>query len=326
MVDRSVERAWTHYWQSDRLASCGGAGERQYQPAIVRHWHRVFAAFATPPHLLDLCCGNGALAILAGRYFWERRSVAAEIDAVDRAPIDPARWLARHRAWVSKIRFHGGMAAESLAFPNGTFTAVIGQYALEYTDLDRTLAECVRVLAPRGHLAFVLHAREGIVVKQAIAQQAEIAHIRALDYFSLARDLARASGGKAPQFELSHLRQTFNVRSDQLKGLAQQSREPEMYANIMGVVEHALGHVSDCPVELVVAKITEVEDGLHYHALRTEALAHAALDAEGIRQHLAPLIRQGFRPIGEYPSALEGPVELLGWGVVLTRFEPNKRE
>ncbi|EQD58175.1 Methyltransferase type 11 domain protein, partial [mine drainage metagenome] len=228
-----------------------------------------------------------------------------------------------HRSWVAKIRFHGGMAAESLAFPNGSFTAVIGQYALEYTDMDRALAECVRVLAPRAHLAFVLHAREGAVVQHAMAQQTEIARILALDYFSLARDLARATAARAPQSVLTSLQQAFKTRSDRLKVLAMASREPEMYENIMGVTGHALGHVSDCPVELIVAKITEVEDALHYHALRTEALTRAALDERGIRQRLASLLQQGFEPIGEYPGALKGPTGLLGWSVVLARTRPD---
>ncbi len=319
MAERSVESAWTHYWHSDRLASCGGAGGRQYQPAIVRHWHRVFAALEPPHHLLDLCCGNGALAILAGHYFWASHGLEAEIDAVDRAAIDPGRWLTQHRAWVSKIRFQGNTAAESLPFPDAMFTAVIGQYALEYTDLTRSLPECVRVLAPRGHLAFVLHAREGSVAARALAQQTEIARIQALNYFHRARELAQAAGVGAPPSVLGPLRQAFEIEQEALRALARDASEPDMYENILGVTEHALEHVRDCPVELIVAKISEVEAGLHFHALRTGALIHAALDARGIREHLAPLFTQGFKPVGECPAALRGPMGLLGWSVVLTR-------
>lgn len=319
MADPTHARAWTHYWSSDRLASCGGAGERQYQPAIVRLWHQVFARLETPPHLLDLGCGNGALAILAGRYYLEQRGVAAEIDAVDLAEIDPTRWLTRHRPWVMKIRFHPGMPAERLAFPDGSFTAVIGQYALEYTDVERTLAECTRVLAPRGHLAFVCHAREGVVVREALAQQEEIARIRTLDYFRLARDLARAIARPTSEPVLTGLKHSFAACRDELTRLAQASREPDMHANIMGVVEHALGHIRDVPLDRILTKITEVEEGLHYHALRTEALARAALDRDGIRAHFASTLLQGFEPVGEFPAPLHGPTGLLGWSVVLER-------
>ena len=316
MADQSVECAWTHYWQSDRLASCGGAGERQYQIAIVRHWHRVFARLETPPRLLDLCCGNGALAILAGRYYLERRGIAAAIDAVDRARIDPERWLTQQRTWIRQIRFHGAMAAESLTFPNATFTAIIGQYALEYTDIDRTLAECVRVLTPDGQLAFVIHAREGCVVARALAQQAEIATIRALDYFSLAQKLAQAIASGSGD---TALKLAFEARCDALRALETRSLEPGMYQNILGVIQHALAHLSDCPLALVRDKITEVEQGLNYHALRTEALARAARTADEIRQQLSPLGRLGFRPLGEWPEAIEGEGGLIGWSAILTR-------
>lgn len=45
--------------------------------------------------------------------------------------------------------------AESLPFRDGSFAALYAHSVLQYTDRDRALAECRRVLAPRGRFAIV---------------------------------------------------------------------------------------------------------------------------------------------------------------------------
>ncbi len=55
----------------------------------------------------------------------------------------------------------GGVDAEALPFADGTFDLVVSQYGIEYARLDRAVSEVLRVLAPGGGVAMVLHHAEG---------------------------------------------------------------------------------------------------------------------------------------------------------------------
>ena len=65
------------------------------------------------------------------------------------------------------IEFHGGVSTEALPFPDGTFGAISGQYIVEYTNRDATLAEMARVMTAGGQVQLILHHAESIVVANA---------------------------------------------------------------------------------------------------------------------------------------------------------------
>ncbi len=309
-----IENAWDRYWRAARLASCGGEGGRQYQAAIVTHWERVFDSLPAHVALLDLCCGNGALALIALRRF-RARGVTAEVSGVDRAAIDPSCWLPVVGEDLARVRFYAGVAAEDLPFPERTFTAVCGQYALEYTDRPRALAACRRVLAPGGTLAFVLHAREGVTARAAAAQKAGIERLLALGYFAAADRVAllHAEGGTA----LEQARRLLARKDRLLVALAREAPEPAMYENVRGVIQDALARLGRVPLAVVRAKMADVARHVADHDARTGALLAAASSEREVADLFAPLRKAGFRSVGSCPEGVVGPHGLLGWAVHL---------
>jgi ubiquinone/menaquinone biosynthesis C-methylase UbiE len=121
--------------------------------------------------ILDLCTGNGAVAIIAA----ETSSVHGRnfaITGIDLADIDPKRFVSRLEIIARDVTFVGNRSCETLTYADGQFDAVVSQYGIEYSELDRSLTEAVRVLAPAGKLRLFMHAKEGMVVastKKAIA-------------------------------------------------------------------------------------------------------------------------------------------------------------
>ncbi len=201
--------AWDQYWCDGRLASCGGTGGANYQPTITEAWRRFFGRLAGGARILDVCTGNGAIARLAAEVA-TRRGIRFAIDAFDSAAIVPdAMPTGIGRDMIS---FRERIAAESTPYPADCFDCLVGQYAIEYTELDRSLPEMVRVSKSNCRVRFMIHAREGDVVAAARRQLGDIERLRRTgDIFAVARKLVKLRARAASEHDLraaeTHYRQ-----------------------------------------------------------------------------------------------------------------------
>src|SRR4030095_8608677 len=58
--------AWNRFWNYDRLASFGtGVGAGNYGDEIAAGWREFFLGLPAGARVLDLCTGNGAIAVMA---------------------------------------------------------------------------------------------------------------------------------------------------------------------------------------------------------------------------------------------------------------------
>lgn len=161
----SVEH-WEAYYRGGAIATCPMGPSSSYTLELRELWLGFFAALDDGARMLDVGTGNGAIALLAkeaataaGRRF--------EIHGADLAAIDPPRHVPDGAKLFDGIVFHPGLPAERLGFPDGSFDAVSGQYALEYTDVGKALAEVWRVLRPGGRALFVLHHEQSVLIRNA---------------------------------------------------------------------------------------------------------------------------------------------------------------
>src|SRR5690606_25378306 len=135
-------QAWSSYWAHGALHSLEGSFEGGYGGSIRRFWEGAFEALEAGDRVLDVGTGNGPLPAL----LCELRADGAmpAVDAVDLANLAP-RWLdGAPEACRERIRFHEGVQAEELPFDDGAFSLAMSQYGIEYSDLDRSLAELAR--------------------------------------------------------------------------------------------------------------------------------------------------------------------------------------
>ncbi len=195
---------WTRYWASGVVSSLPEAYGDPGDGPLAAVWRRELAALGSRARVLDLGCGNGAVALLAADTA-AARGVCWEVHGVDTAAIDPARTVSgRYREAASGVTFHPGTSMSSTPFADGHFDLVAGQFALEYGDPPHVLAEVRRVLRPAGRAAFIVHLQESAVVATARVELAQIEEVLAPGaVLGLARSVLEVSTGAATARERS---------------------------------------------------------------------------------------------------------------------------
>lgn len=157
---------WESYYRSGRLAACPTGFDNNYTLELRDIWTEFFGEVASGAAILDIGTGNGALPLIA-RQTAETLGRDFEIHGVDLAQINPSRDVINGKELFSGITFHAGVAAETLPFETGRFAAVSGQYAIEYSDTQKSMGEIFRVLRAGSNAQFVTHHANSIVVERA---------------------------------------------------------------------------------------------------------------------------------------------------------------
>ena len=177
-----ADPAWDSFWRYDRLSSFHAApGAPNYGPPVADGWRTFFAGLPDGARILDLATGNGAIAVIAvetGKNF--------SVIGADLAAVEPSAFVTRNRAELGQIRFLANTPAEALPLADASIDAIVSQYGVEYSDLDRSLPEAARVLAPGGQLRFACHAAEGSIARDTRASIADADFLIALDLVALA--------------------------------------------------------------------------------------------------------------------------------------------
>lgn len=174
--------AWDSFWRYDRLSSFHTApGAPNYGAPVADGWRAFFADLPEAARILDLATGNGAIAVLAvaaGKGF--------AVTGADLAAVEPTAFVTRNRVELDQIHFLPGTPAEALPLPDASMDAVVSQYGVEYSDLDRSLPEAVRILAPGGRLRFAMHAADGTIARDTATSIADADFLIGLDLVALA--------------------------------------------------------------------------------------------------------------------------------------------
>ena len=157
---------WDQFLQTGAIASCPTNAEGTYDLELEQGWRIFFAALDKGAVILDVGTGNGPILLIA-KNVSESDDLKFQLHGADRAVIDPPRHVPGGVERYLGITFHPRTPTEKLTFSSELFDAVTGQFALEYGDPTRSIAEVARVLKPSGAARFVVHHERSIVVETA---------------------------------------------------------------------------------------------------------------------------------------------------------------
>jgi ubiquinone/menaquinone biosynthesis C-methylase UbiE len=207
--DKAGSDHWSLYWAGGALTSLPQDFSANYDGEIQQFWARQFATVPAGGRILDVCTGNGAIALLAAD---ATRSLerAPEILAVDAAAINPAGVAERfpeRQAAIRAIDFIDRTPFEDLDLEAGSVDLIASQYGIEYCDLDRAAAKVFELLRTGGRMAMVCHSVSSDMLK---TMEAEHRDYRQLDRSRLFERVEAFLAGEltAAQFRraLGHVR------------------------------------------------------------------------------------------------------------------------
>ena len=286
---------WSVFWQSDQLQSCMPVSEPGASDRLLSTWQEFFNSLSAGARILDLGTGNGSLAsqaVTASKSKTERFS----IHGVDLADIDPSRFVSSAASLLEEITFHPRTAMEKLPFADSYFDAVVSQYALEYSQIDKSLAESLRVLRPQGRFRFLLHSDNGVLKKRCESQRKQAETILDSELFKRLADvlakIINAEQRETPQTlacateSLTALKDAFDDLEQQFSHCEDRSLVDNLFIAVRRLPSFRKSY--DLPTLLTMAD--DIRKLLIAQAKRLQAMAHAALDDAAVAE-LVELLR-----------------------------------
>lgn len=179
---------WSDYWSRGCLTSLPQDFAANYDGEVSEFWHAAFQALPPRGQVIDLCTGNGAIALLAAG-FAQANARPMQITAVDEARVSPESIVARfpdQAALLEQIHFLSPCRIEDLDLET-QFDLATSQYGIEYCDWQLAAARVAQLLKPGGRLLMVCHSASSDIMAYMQREQTEFQQLEALGFFSSIR-------------------------------------------------------------------------------------------------------------------------------------------
>jgi len=183
MTPKSYTDSWSEFWNQGHLTSLPDCFIRNYDGEFESFWNGQFASTPNAAKVLDLCTGNGSIALLAQTYS-DSNHANFSITACDAANIKPHHVAKTDTALserLAKIQFLGNTPIAQLGLPDQSFDLITSQFGVEYTDLAETASVIYTLLKPSGIFAAVCHSSDSVIVQQMAKQKVDYDFVTTLE-------------------------------------------------------------------------------------------------------------------------------------------------
>jgi SAM-dependent methyltransferase len=177
---------WSNYWRQGHLTSLPSGFSSNYDGEFLGFWEQQFALLKPAGHMLDVCSGNGSIALLA-QDFSDRHNLNLAIKAVDAANIDPLALAENNpgfKTQIAAIEFVPNTSFENFDGKAASVDLIASQYGIEYTDLHQAAENVARLLRPGGYFSVVSHCLESKIMAEMEVQQRDYARLVEMDLFA----------------------------------------------------------------------------------------------------------------------------------------------
>ncbi len=295
MEDTPQAADWDRYWKGTWDAAAHEDGSPQ-DKALSSFWQDFFASIKPAEHarLIDIAAGNGAVA----RYARPALPDSGEYLALDYS----------HSALLNLAQRYPdvlNVAADASQPPctAGSFDILISQYGIEYAG-PRAIIEAGKLLRPGGHMALVLHLRDGVIYTECAANLRALLAVQQLRLPTLAREAFCAGYGlNAGRGSVQAFKAAEAAFTPAVRGLEMVMKEEG--AQIAGGLPRQLyqdiatmyRRMSAYEESDVMKWLDGMEPELEAYIGRMQSMLNAALDETALKRHCEELHSQGFDDI-----------------------------
>jgi ubiquinone/menaquinone biosynthesis C-methylase UbiE len=230
---------WSRYWQSGQLTSLPQDFSQNYDGEILSYWHKTLAGLDKGSAVLDVCTGNGAIALLAQQYS-DANGMNFSVMAVDAADINLASIRQRFpdlTNTLDAIQFQSNINIEQMELGK-QFDLVTSQYGVEYTDWNKTAHSISAHLKPAGFFQMITHAPETEITHYMKQERFEYDSLIRLEFFKQVNSVL------SQQLKYPDFKRYVKKLLKQLKGNSKLKRSP-LIIGVMNFCNHTLNTSED---------------------------------------------------------------------------------
>lgn len=288
---------WDNYWALTSSLNSFEAEEHQqnnYQGKDQRHWLDVFAAQANGATIVDIGTGNGALLQLALTAAKESAK-SFTLHGVDAAKLSPATPDAGYT-------LHSQVKAEALPFEDASINLVTSQFAVEYSQLEKSIAEIARVLVSDGQFSAILHHTDSVICKVTKDTLAVYQRLLGSDIGALLQHANKLLSQPADEVAIFKIcqQELLTIFAAVVPQLGSED-EMNLFNQIRQDYANQICQVNTVGARRVIASLLELTEQLRLHQLRLNEQLNASLDSERMAA-LKQLCQQHFSQVTVAPQ------------------------
>lgn len=315
---RDVLWEWSVFWHSDQLQSCLPASSSAGIESLQGRWRDFFDALPDGAEFLDLGTGNGGLATQAV-VASQTRVRPFSIHGVDLADIKPESFVSSADSLLAGVEFHARTTMEDLPFDDGFFDAVASQYAIEYSNTEKSIPEALRVLRVGGAFRFLLHADDGVLKQRCLMQEEQAQTILGSALFmeteNMLRSLVSAEVANTPdsiaaaEQAIATLKRVFDELDAQFARDEDRSLVDNLFAAIRSLPDLRRSH----GISRLVTMAQDIQNLLHAQARRLASMQNAALSDSAAKGLVDRLETHGAKAVVLEPATTGREVQTVGY-------------
>lgn len=309
---QDITASWDTYWQGAADSGAYTSGETGH-PRLVEFWTNLFTGYRDRGgelKIIDIASGNGAVVDAASTVFGSELPDFTCVDVSESA----IRMLEERFPWVH------GVVADARNIPSDSFQydLVTSQFGLEYAGLS-AMSEVMRLVAPQGEVALLMHHRDGNIYKQCHANLRAIEDLQAAAFISNSMAMFEgafeaAETGDQTRYRAAGKQFAPSIRAVE-KIMMEHGRDIAngtvmgLYRDVRTIHERLRHHD---PAD-VAEWLTKMEREVDAYAGRMRSMCAAAVDAESFAGLCSLLTGNGFE-LRHSEALLDGGSDLpLAW-------------
>ena len=224
-------QVWSMYWAKGERNSCLAAQNKSDQLAIENYWHEVARSLNESARVLDLACGNGAVA-----YALQKARADLILDAIDKSELSPFSKSHYSNVEEPNLRFHSNIDLLDLPTKFTGYDLICSQFGVEYAGLLKLPDVVKGRLNQNAEFVILVHHKSGGLFKSTEKKTQEY---QALKVTGLLENL----GSHLTSLKSEDIEQQKNTRQN-LEIAGQQYLQKKIGTkSISGAVFDAIAHI-----------------------------------------------------------------------------------